>query len=100
MLLWLTPAILIWSAARYKKAENVEQNGILFRHEKPVPTPIRFCSAIQHYTKLSGYLFIKVIAKVEFFVSPSNPTTLGLDYLAFNNPLPYAFLVDILVPSG
>ena len=35
------------------------------------------------------------MAKVEFLVSPSRPTTLGFDYLAFLRASPYAFLVEI-----
>lgn len=90
------PAILIWSAALEKKAAKVAQNGILPLQESPVPTPTIFCSAMKHSTKLSGNLFFKVIEKVEFLVSPSSPTTLGLDSLAFFNASPYAFLVEIL----
>lgn len=91
------PAILIWSAARLKNAAKVEQKGILFLQESPVATPTKFCSAIKHSIKLYSNLFFKVIAKVEFLVSPSKPTTFGFDSLAFNNPFPYAFLVDIFV---
>lgn len=47
--------------------------------------------------KLLEKASFKVIANVEFFVSPSRPTTLGFDYLAFFNPIPQAFRVDILV---
>jgi hypothetical protein len=42
------PAILIWSAALYRKAANVEQNGIFPLHDNPIATPIKFCSAIKH----------------------------------------------------
>lgn len=94
------PAILTWSAAREKNAAKVEQNGIFLRQDKPVATPTRFCSAIKHSIKLSGNLFFKVIAKVEFLVSPSSPTTFLLDSRALSNPLPYAFRVEILLPYG
>lgn len=82
------PAILIWSAALLKNAAKVEQNGILFLQASPVVTPTKFCSAIKHYIKLYGNFSINVIANVEFFVSPSNPTTLLFDYLAFLRATP------------
>ena len=82
------PAILIWSAALEKNAAKVEQNGILPLQLNPVATPTRFCSAMKHYTKLSSNLFLRVMANVEFFVSPSKPTTLALDSLAFRRPFP------------
>lgn len=75
ILLLPIPAILTWSAALKKKAAKVEQKGIFLLHDNPVATPTKFCSAIKHSMKLSSYLFFKVIAKVEFLVSPSRPTT-------------------------
>lgn len=71
-----------------KKAAKVAQKAIFFLQTKPSVTPTIFCSAIKHSTKLSGNLSFKVIEKVEFLVSPSRPTTFGLDYLAFNKPFP------------
>lgn len=82
------PEILIWSAALEKKAAKVEQKGIFPLQDRPVATPTMFCSAIKHSTKLSGNLSFKVIAKVEFLVSPSRPTTFGFDSLAFFSPSP------------
>lgn len=89
------PAILIWSLALLKKAAKVEQYGIFLLHDNPVVTPTKFCYAIKHSIKLFGNASLSVIAKVEFLVSPSRPTTLGFDSLAFFNPSPYAFLVEI-----
>ena len=71
-----------------KNAANVEQKAIFFLQLNPVVTPTRFCSAIKHSIKLYLYDFIRVMAKVEFFVSPSKATTFGLESLAFFNPSP------------
>ena len=71
-----------------KNAANVEQKAIFFLQARPYVTPTMFCSAIKHSTKLYGNFYLRVIANVEFLVSPSNPTTFGFDYLAFNKPLP------------
>lgn len=71
-----------------KNAAKVEQKGILPLHDSPVATPTRFCSAIKHSMKLSWNFYLRVMAKVEFFVSPSSPTTLVLDYLALAKPVP------------
>ena len=43
---------------------------------------------MKHSIKLYSNLFLRVIENVEFLVSPSSPTTLGFDYLAFNKPVP------------
>jgi len=43
---------------------------------------------MKHSTKLSGYLFLSAIEKVEFLVSPSRPTTFGFDYLALTSAFP------------
>ncbi len=71
-----------------KNAANVEQNAIFFLQAKPYETPTMFCSAMKHSTKLSGNLSFKVMANVEFLVSPSRPITFGLDYLALSKPFP------------
>lgn len=88
MLLPLTPAILIWSAPRIKKAAKVEAKAIFLLQASPVATPTMFCSAMKHSTKLSGNFSAKVIENVLISVSPSSPTTLSLDSLAFKSPFP------------
>jgi hypothetical protein len=77
---------------------NVAQKAIFLLHANPSVTPTKFCSAMKHYIKLSGNFSFKVIENVEFLVSPSSPTTFGLDNLAFTKPFPYAFLVEIICP--
>ena len=89
--------ISIWSYARVKNLLKVAMKGILPPAERPVPTPIMFCSAILHSKKRSveaGSLR-NMSVKVEFCTSASRTTTFLFTRPSARRPMPNARRVAI-----